>query len=196
MQQQYVDQINNMKASQEAFKDQVQTRAKKSNSTHSERKPTSQKDFKEDTVNESELNERVDEVLIGASYTDRKDPSVERVMMRDASAQAFDSAKNMGSILKTTGKSRGVGYHSTVIDNSVLRESSNGRSEDFGLNGTPKARNKSFKSIHSSFASNKSFRIPQGRYAMSRDDAATIIQKRYRGYRARQDYKLMRRKDT
>jgi len=54
-------------------------------SPHSEKKPLSQKDFKEDSHVDSEINERVDEALYGASNTEKKQP-VERTVMRDASA--------------------------------------------------------------------------------------------------------------
>jgi len=54
-------------------------------SPHSEKKPVGKKDFKEDSHTNSEINERVDEALFGASNTEKKQ-TAERTVMRDASA--------------------------------------------------------------------------------------------------------------
>ena len=55
---------------------------------------------------------------------------------------------------------------------------------------------RSNRSFDKSFISEKSFRIPVGRYAMSRKEAATIIQKNYRRYRYRQDYLLIKNRGS
>lgn len=50
---------------------------------------------------------------------------------------------------------------------------------------------KSQRSHDKSFISEKSFRMPASYFAMSKKDAATVIQKNYRRYRNRQDFLLV-----
>ena len=90
-------QLDQMRQSHEAFKMNVKARSERGLSQSSDKKVLSYKDFKED---ETDINERVDEVLFGGDITTKKNIShrnsfavSKQALMRDQSAQVMDSLK-------------------------------------------------------------------------------------------------------
>ena len=151
----------------------------------------SQKDYMEDNIGINDRDDPTEVLFEGPDNKASKASIPIEPMMRDASAQVFDSLKGQSILKNSTIKSK-VGYHSTIQDSRM--DSPDKRSDTSGgdLSRSRGTRNhRSARSIDKSFISEKSFRMPASYFAMSKKDAATIIQKNYRCYRNRQDFLLV-----
>ena len=119
-------------------------------------------------------------------------------MMKDASAQAFDTFKQSSILKQSTMKSRGVAYHSSVMENGeqdAFSKSPDIRSDisnSFTKGGpSPYRASVNHSMARSSFVTEKSFRVPGGRHRITKNEAAVMIQKNYRRYRNRADFKMI-----
>ena len=97
MQNHYQQQIDEMRASHEAYKERNQ----RALSAGSNRRVNSYKDFKDD----SDINERDKDILIGSYKADLQNSSREslkrnELLKRDQSAQVIESQRQQNSILK------------------------------------------------------------------------------------------------
>ena len=93
-------------------------------------------------------------------------------------------------------KSRGnVNYHQSVMENGErdgLSKSPDVRSDisNSFTKTSPYRQSMNHSMTRTSFITEKSFRIPGGRHRITKNEAAIIIQKNYRRFRLRQDFKM------
>ena len=169
MQIDYENKISEIKETTEAAIKRARAPSQKSSRSKSIGKAS------EGGCSNSDLVREGDDFIFGG--TDKKKPS------------------NRDSILKpsSTIKSKGqVGYHPDVHGDSHRR----GKSFDSKTRNSPNNKSEAHSHRHSfdaksSFITDKSFRVPITSANMSKNEAAIVIQKHFRGYQRKQDFKLV-----